>query len=65
MQNFMNKLASKLIKRNIIQELKNAKKLFTKLDISLECQKDDNDLFIGFITKQTLKKLLEDEISPR
>ena len=61
----MNKLTSKFIKSNVIQELKNAKKSFTKLDISLECQKDDNDLFIGFITKQTLKKLLEDEISPR
>ena len=41
------------------------KKSFTKLDISLECQKDDSNLFIGFITKQTLKKLLEEEISPR
>ena len=30
----------------------------------LECQKDDSNLFIGFITKQTLKKLLEYEISP-
>ena len=43
--------------------MKTAKKSFTKLDILLECQK--HDLFIGFITKQTLKKLLEDEISPR
>ena len=47
------------------KELKNAKKSFTKLDISLECQKDDSGLFIGFVTKQTLKKLLEDEISLR
>ena len=65
MQTFMNKLASKFIKPNVIQELKNAKKSFTKLDILLECQKDNNNLFIGFITKQTLKKLLEDKISPR
>ena len=61
----MNKLASKFIKANAIQELKNAKKSFTKLDISLESPKYDDDLFIDFITKQTLKKLLEDEISPR
>ena len=61
----MNKLASKFIKPNVIQELKNDKKLFFKLDILLECQRNDNSLFIGFITKQTLKKLLKDEISPR
>ena len=53
----MNKLASKFIKANAIQELKNAKKSFTKLDISLESRKYDDDLFIDFITKQTLKKL--------
>ena len=52
MQTFMNKLASKFIKPN-------AKKSFTKLDESLECQKVDNN-FISFISKQTLKKLLED-----
>ena len=61
----MNKLAINFIKPNVNQELKIAKKSFTKLDTSSECQKDDNDLFIGFITKQTLKKLLEDKISPR
>ena len=65
MQTFMNKLAINFIKPNVNQELKITKKSFTKLDTSLECQKDDNDLFIGFITKQTLKKLLEDKISPR
>ena len=55
----------KFIKPNDIRELKKGKKSFAKLDISLECQKDDNDLFIGFITNQILKKLLEDEISTR
>ena len=52
MQTFMNTLAIKFIKPN-------AKKSFTKLDESLECQKVDNN-FISFISKQTLKKLLED-----
>ena len=37
---------------------------FLKATLLLECQKDD-DLFIGFITKQTLKKLLENKIYPR
>ena len=64
-QTFMNKLASKFIKPNVIQELKNGKKLFFKLDILLECQRNNNNLFIGFITKQALKKLLKDEISAR
>ena len=57
MQTFIRKLASKFIKSNAIQELKNGKKSFIKLNISLE-----HHLFIGFITKQTLKKLLEHEI---
>ena len=39
MQTFMNKLAGKFMKLNVIQELKNAKKSFPKLDISLESQK--------------------------
>ena len=52
MQTFMNKFPSKFIKPNVIQELKNAKKSFTNLDISSECQKDGNDLFIGLITKK-------------
>ena len=67
MQTFMNILASKFIKPNVIQESKknHAKKSFTKLDISLECQKDSNNLFIGFITKQTLKKLFDNKIYPR
>ena len=64
-QTFMNKLASKFIKPNVIQELKNGKKLFFKLDILLEYQRNNNNLFIGFRTKQTLKKLLKDEISAR
>ena len=65
MQSFRSKLSSKFIKSNVFQELKNAKKSFYMLDLSLDCQKGDNDLFIGFITKQTLKKLLENKISPR
>ena len=63
MQTFMKKLANKFIQSNVFQELKNAKKSFIMLDISLERQNDDNDLFIGFITKQTSKKLLQDKKS--
>ena len=65
MQTFMKKLANKFIQSNVFQELKNAKKSSIMLDISLERQNDDNDLFIGFITKQTSKKLLQDKKSPR
>ena len=65
MQTFMKKLSNKFIQSNVFQELKNAKKSFIMLDISLERQNDDNDLFIGFITKQTSKKLLQDKKSPR
>ena len=35
------------------------KKIFNKLDQSLEYQKVDNN-FISFTSKQTLKKLLQD-----
>ena len=43
----MDKLASKFIKSNAIQELNDGKKSFSQLDLSLEYQKDD-DLFIGW-----------------
>ena len=63
LQTFVNKLASKFIKHNVIHELIYDKKTFTKPDILLECQKDDNDLFINFVTNKILKKLFEGEIS--
>ena len=58
-ERFMNKLASRFIKPEIIQENKNQGKSFAKLDISWENQKDDNDLGIGMITKRTLRQLFE------
>ena len=64
MQKFMNKLASKFVKPEIIRKLKDDKLCFSKLDINLSNQKDDQDLTIGNITKATLRRALEEgEIS--
>ena len=51
MQTFMNNLASKFIKPDVIRQLKDNKLSFSKLDTSLANQKDDVDLTIGNITK--------------
>ena len=58
-QSFMNKLASKFIKPEVIQQLKQEQSSFTKLSISLENQKSDPDLTIGILTKTLLAKLLD------
>ena len=64
MQKFMNKLASKFVKPKIIRKLKDDKLCFSKLDITLPNQKDDQDLTIGNITKAKLRRALEEgEIS--
>ena len=55
----MNKLAARFIKPEVIQEIKNEKKSFEKLDISLQNQKDNNDLGIGILIKRKVKQLLE------
>ena len=51
MQAFINKLASKFVKREIIRKLKDDILSFVKFDISLENQKDDKDMIIGNFTK--------------
>ena len=55
MQAFINKLASKFVKREIIRKLKDDILSFVKFDISLENQKDDKDIIIGNITKYNLE----------
>ena len=55
MQAFINKLASKYVKREIIRKLKDDILSFVKSDISLENQKDDKDMIIGNITKYNLE----------
>jgi hypothetical protein len=62
MQKFMNKLASKFIKPEVIPGLKASNASFSKLYISVANQKHDRDLFIGFTTKNTLQSLLEADI---
>ena len=64
MQAFMNKLASKFVKPEIILKLKDDNLSFAKLDISLKNQKDDKSLTIANITKPKLcKGLKEGDIS--
>ena len=55
MQAFINKLASKFVKREIIRKLKDDILSLVKFDISLENQKDDKDIIIGNITKYNLE----------
>ena len=61
-QKFMNKLATKFIKPEVIIQLKDEKKSFSELDLRIGNQKDDIDLSVGFITKTKLLKLLEEDI---
>ena len=56
----MNKLASKFVKPDVIQQLKQQRSSFIKLSISLENQKSDPDLTAGIFTKALLAKLLDD-----
>ena len=58
-QRFMNKLASKFVKLDIIRTLKEANKSFIELDISIENQKEDKNIFIGF----TIRNKLNDQIN--
>ena len=60
MQTFMNKLASKFIKPDVIRQLKDDKLYFSKLGTSLANQKDDVDLTIGNITKPQLRRALDE-----
>ena len=60
MNRFMNKLASKFIKPDVLQMFKAQDKPFSTLDTSLLNQRNDIDLFIGMMTKQKLKQLLRD-----
>lgn len=60
-QSFMNKLASRFIKPELIQQLKQEGLSFTKLNISLENQKSDQDLTVDILTKALLANLLDEE----
>ena len=60
MQTFMNKLAVKFVKLELIRKLKDDNLSFSKQDISLPNQKDDKDLTIGNITKPNLRRSLNE-----
>ena len=60
MQTFMNKLASKFIKPDVIRQLKDDQLYFSKLGTSFANQKDDVDLTIGNITKPQLRRALDE-----
>ena len=59
-QRFMQKLASKFVKPQIIHEHQSENQSLAQLDICLENQKDDMSLGIGPLTRSTLKRLLEE-----
>ena len=65
MNNFMNKLATKFVKPEVIQAFKETEQPFSNLDISLANQKSDRYLFIGFMTRQKLNQLLKEDIDDR
>ena len=58
-QKFMNKLASKFVKPDIIRTLKEANKSFSELHISIENQKEDKNLFLGFTTRNKHNDLIK------
>ena len=57
--NLIKKILSKFIKPTLISSLKDPSEL-KSLDIDLDNQVADNSLVIGFLTKQRIKKLLEE-----
>ena len=59
-QVFMCKLASNFIKASIIQQHKEESKLFSALSVSPDNQKDDIDLRVGIMTRNLLKKSLDE-----
>ena len=54
MNNFMNKLASKFVKPEVIQAFKETGQPFSNLDISLASEKSNDNLVIGFTTRKKL-----------
>ena len=65
MNNFMNKLASKFVKPEVIQAFKETGQPFSNLDISLANGKSNDNLVIGFTTRKKLKNLLQEDIDER
>ena len=65
MNNFINNLASKFVKPEVIQAFKETGESFSNLDISLANQKSNDNLVIRFATRQKLKKLQQEDIDER
>ena len=59
-QRFMNKLASRFVKPEVIQIHKEENISFSSLPLSFSDQKDDINLGIGFLTCQQIQKLLNE-----
>ena len=59
-QRFMNKLASRFVKPEVIQIHKEENISFSSLPLSFSDQKDDINLGIGFLTRQQIQKLLNE-----
>ena len=65
MQKFMNKLASRFVKPEVIQQLNEGKKSFLALNVSRENTRDDQNIHSRLLIKSLLKKLLEEDIGDR
>lgn len=60
MESFVIKILGKFVKVTVIKNAKDSGKLLDLDFLSLENQMDDSGVFVGFLTKQTLQKLLND-----
>ena len=60
METFLQKLAAKFVKPDIVMAHKQEKGSLKSLDISFENQKEDENLSIGMVTKAKLRRLLDE-----
>ena len=65
MQKFMNRLASRFVKPEVIEQLNEEKKYFLALSVSRENTRYDQNIQSSLLTKSLLKKLLEEDIGDR
>ena len=59
MQKFTNKLASRFVKPEVIQQINEEKKSFLALNVSRENQREGQNIHIRLLTKLLLKKFLQ------
>ena len=60
MESFVSKTLEKFMNVRVIKNAKESGKLLNLDFLSVDNQMDDSSLFVAFVTKQTLQKLLDD-----